>query len=146
MLFYRCGTALFYAGQIGGSARDPKAVKSPLQLELWRVAYDAQTISCELRCGADGWDVPLRSNGEALFSRRRVTEDEARYCAARVTGSLAARLDVCTLSWRTVDLRRAFRSGVAARGLRGPGKPCPSCNTKEPPDHPPGYRSAARVD
>jgi hypothetical protein len=32
--FIRCGTARFYVGQIGAPARDPKAVKSPLELEL----------------------------------------------------------------------------------------------------------------
>jgi hypothetical protein len=36
MLYYRCGERLFYVGQIGGTARDPKRVKSPLELELWR--------------------------------------------------------------------------------------------------------------
>ena len=40
-----------------------------------------RTISCELRCDADGWDVLIRDNGEALFSRRCVSEDEARYVA-----------------------------------------------------------------
>jgi hypothetical protein len=81
MLFYRCGTALFYAGQIGSRARDPKAVKAPLELELWRVTLDGRILSCELRCDAAGWDVLIRSAGDALFSRRCGSEDEARYCA-----------------------------------------------------------------
>jgi len=34
MLFIRCGTAHFFVGTIDGRARDPKAVKSPLELEL----------------------------------------------------------------------------------------------------------------
>ena len=34
---------------IDGRARDPKVVKSPLELELWRVRNDGGTISCELR-------------------------------------------------------------------------------------------------
>ena len=81
MLFYRCGTALFYAGQIGSTARDPKAVKSPLELELWRVTLDGRILSCDLRCDAAGWDVVIRSDREAPFSRRCVSEDEARCCA-----------------------------------------------------------------
>jgi hypothetical protein len=44
MLFYRCRTALFYAGQIGAKAGDPKAVKSPLELELWRVTSNGRTL------------------------------------------------------------------------------------------------------
>jgi len=56
-------------------------VKSPLQLELWRVENHGRTISCELRCDANGWDVLIRDNGEPLFSRRCTTEGEARYCA-----------------------------------------------------------------
>jgi hypothetical protein len=39
------------------------------------------TISCELQCDAEGWDVLIRADGEALFSRRCVSEDEARYVA-----------------------------------------------------------------
>jgi len=70
MLFVRCGESLFYVGQAGGTARDPKSVQAPLQLELWRVRRPDGTISCELRCDANGWDVLLRSNGEPLFSRR----------------------------------------------------------------------------
>ena len=70
MLFIRCGTAHFYVGQIGVPARDPKAVKSPLELELWRVTSHGRMISCDLRCDANGWDVLIRENGEALFSRR----------------------------------------------------------------------------
>ncbi len=82
MLFYRCGNATFYAGQIGTPARDPKMIKSPLELELWRVTKDGQTFSCELRRDSGGWDVLIRSNGEALFSRRCASEEHARYCAA----------------------------------------------------------------
>ena len=37
MLSIRCGTAHFFVGTIDGRARDPKAVKSPVELELWRV-------------------------------------------------------------------------------------------------------------
>jgi hypothetical protein len=37
MLFIRCGTSLFYVGPVGGTAREPKNVKSPLELELWRI-------------------------------------------------------------------------------------------------------------
>ena len=81
MLYYRCGERLFYVGTIGGTARDPKRVKSPLELELWRVTKDGRTLSCELRCDAGGWDVLIRSNGEPLFSRRCDTEDHARQCA-----------------------------------------------------------------
>ena len=40
-----------------------------------------RTISCELRCDTNGWDVLIRDNGEALFSRRCRSEDEARYVA-----------------------------------------------------------------
>jgi hypothetical protein len=54
MLYYRCGERLFYVGQIGGTARDPKRVKSPLELELWRVTKDGRTLSCEPRCDAGG--------------------------------------------------------------------------------------------
>src|SRR5215468_981905 len=81
MLFIRCGASVFYIGQIGGTARDPKAVKSPLELELWRVRRRDGTISCELRCDANGWDVLIRFDGEALFSRRCTSEDEARFVA-----------------------------------------------------------------
>ena len=50
LLFIRCGESLFYVGQAGGTAREPKNVKSPLELELWRVRrHDGHTISCELR-------------------------------------------------------------------------------------------------
>jgi len=78
MLFIRCGTAHFFVGTIDGRARDPKVVKSPLERQLWRVMSDGRTISCELRCDANGWDVLIRDNGEALFSRRCASEDEAR--------------------------------------------------------------------
>ena len=81
MLFIRCGTAHFFVGTIDGRARDPKAVKSPLELELWRVRNDGRTISCELRCDANGWDVLIRDNGEPVFSRRCASEDEARLVA-----------------------------------------------------------------
>ena len=81
MLFIRCGTAHFFVGTIDGRARDPKAVKSPLQLELWRVENHGRTISCELRCDANGWDVLIRDNGEPLFSRRCTSEDEVQYVA-----------------------------------------------------------------
>jgi hypothetical protein len=84
ILFIRCGTSLFYIGQIGGTARDPEAVKSPLELELWRVRRRDGTISCELRCDGNGWDVLIRFDGEALFSRRCTSEDEARYVANRM--------------------------------------------------------------
>ena len=33
MLFIRCGASLFYVGQVGGTARDPKNVKSSLGTE-----------------------------------------------------------------------------------------------------------------
>ena len=81
MLYYRCGERLFYVGQIGGTARDAKRVKAPLELELWRVTKDGRELSCELRCDANGWDVLIRSNGEALFSRRCESEEHARYRA-----------------------------------------------------------------
>jgi len=48
------------------------------------VRNDGRTISCELRCDANGWDALIRDNGEALFSRRRISEDEARYVASRL--------------------------------------------------------------
>jgi len=54
MLFIRCGTAHFFVGTIDGRARDPKAVKSSLELELWRVRNHGRTISCEPRCDANG--------------------------------------------------------------------------------------------
>src|SRR5215831_3452354 len=73
MLFIRCGTAHFFVGTIDGRTRDPKAVKSPLELELWRVSNHGRTISCELRSDANGWDVLIRENDEPLFSRRAVT-------------------------------------------------------------------------
>jgi len=50
----RCGTAHFFVGTIDGRARDPKAVKSSLELELWRVRNHGRTISCEPRCDANG--------------------------------------------------------------------------------------------
>jgi len=81
MLYIRSGKSLFYVGQIGGTARDPKSVKSPLELELWRVTSQGRTMSCDLRCDANGWEVVLRSDGEPLFSRRCQSEDHARYCA-----------------------------------------------------------------
>ena len=56
-------------------------MKSPLQLELWRVRSHGRIVSCELRCDANGWDVLIRADGEPLFSRRCTSEDEARYCA-----------------------------------------------------------------
>jgi len=68
-------------GTIDGRARDPKGVKSPLELELWRVSNHGRTLSCELRCDANGWDVLIRSNGEALFSRHCESEEHAGYCA-----------------------------------------------------------------
>jgi len=83
-------------GTIDRRARDPKAVKSALELELWRVTRHGRTISCELRCDANGWDVLIRDNGDPLFSRRCATEDEARYVANRLkqdelnTGSIAS--------------------------------------------------------
>jgi hypothetical protein len=43
MLFIQCGTAHFFVGTIDGRARDPKAVKSPLELELWRVSNHGRT-------------------------------------------------------------------------------------------------------
>jgi hypothetical protein len=64
-----------------GRARDPRTVKSPLELELWRVRSRCLILSCELRCDANGWDVLIRLNGEALFPRRCTSEDEARYVA-----------------------------------------------------------------
>ena len=49
MLFIRCGTAHFFVGTIDGHARDPKAVKSPLELELWCVRrHDRTTGPLEL--------------------------------------------------------------------------------------------------
>ena len=62
-------------------ANDPNRVKSPLELELCRVTKEGRTLSCELRCDANGRDVLIRSNGEALFSRRCESEEHARYCA-----------------------------------------------------------------
>src|SRR5215831_11354602 len=60
---------------VRGTARDPKNLRSPLELELWRVRHhDDHTVSCELRCDANGWDVLIRSGGEALFSRRCTRE------------------------------------------------------------------------
>jgi len=79
MLFIRCGTARFFV--IGSQARDPKAVKSPLELELWRITKDGRTVSCELHCDAGGWSVLIRSNGERLFSRRCESEAHAWYVA-----------------------------------------------------------------
>ena len=55
--------------------------KSPLELELWRIARDGCTLSCELRCDSTGWDVLMRSNGEALFSRRCQSEEHGPYVA-----------------------------------------------------------------
>jgi hypothetical protein len=81
MLYIRCGQSLFYVGQVGGTARDPNSVKSPLELELSRVRSHDRIMSCELRCDAHGWEVLLRSDGEPLFSRRCESEDHARYCA-----------------------------------------------------------------
>jgi hypothetical protein len=40
-----------------------------------------RTVSCELRCNANGWDVLIRFDGESLFSRRCKSEDEARFVA-----------------------------------------------------------------
>lgn len=57
------------------------SVKAPLELELWHVTKDGRTLSCELRCDTNGWDVLVRSSGEALFSRRCMSEDEAKYVA-----------------------------------------------------------------
>src|SRR5215467_5786667 len=70
MLYIQCGKSLFYVGQIGGAARGPRTVKAPLELELWRVRSHGRIVSCELRCDANGWDVLIRSDGDALFSRR----------------------------------------------------------------------------
>ena len=71
MLYIKCGKSLFYVGQIRGTARDPKNVKSPLELELWRVRRRDCTISCELRCDANGWDVPFEQT-VARYSRDAV--------------------------------------------------------------------------
>jgi hypothetical protein len=81
MLYIQCRKSLFYVRQIGGTARHPQDVKSPLQLELWRVKSRGRILSCELRCDANGWDVLVRSNGEGVFSRPCATEDEARHVA-----------------------------------------------------------------
>jgi hypothetical protein len=82
VLYITCGKSLFYVGQIGGTARDPRNVKSPLELELGRIRrHDGHSISCEVRCDANRWDVLIRADGEALFSRRCTSEDEARYVA-----------------------------------------------------------------
>jgi len=83
MLFIHCGTAHFFVGTIDGRARDPKAVKSPLELELWRVSNHGRTISCELRCDANGWGVLIRDDGEPLFS------DAARARTRRATSRTA---------------------------------------------------------
>ena len=64
-----------------GQTTDTKAVKSPLELELWCVRRHGRTLSCELRCDANGWDVLIRENGEPLFPRRCTSENEARYVA-----------------------------------------------------------------
>src|SRR5262245_9995281 len=79
MLYYKCGERLFYVGQIDGTARDPTRVKAPL--ELWCVTKGGRTPSCELCCDANGWDVRVKSDGEALFSRCCTSEDEAKYVA-----------------------------------------------------------------
>jgi hypothetical protein len=82
MLYIQCRKSLFYVGQIGGTARHPQDVKSPLQLELWRVKSHGRILSCELRCDANGWEVLVRSDGEGVFSRPCATEDEARHVAS----------------------------------------------------------------
>jgi hypothetical protein len=38
-------------------------------------------LSWELRQEADAWDVLVRAGGEALFSRRRTDEPQARFVA-----------------------------------------------------------------
>jgi len=81
MLYIKCRQSLFYVGQIGDTARHPQDVKSPLQLELWRVKSRGRILSCELRCDANGWDVLVRLDGESVFSRSCATEDEARHVA-----------------------------------------------------------------
>jgi len=56
-------------------------MSSPLEPELWHVRSHGRILSCELRCDANGWDVLIRSDGEALFSRRCEGEEHARYCS-----------------------------------------------------------------
>jgi hypothetical protein len=75
------GDSLLYVEQIDAVARDPKNVKSPLELELWRVRSYGRILSCDLRCDANEWDVLIRDNGEPLFSRRCASEDEAGFVA-----------------------------------------------------------------
>jgi hypothetical protein len=81
MLFYRCGDALFYAGQISGTAREPKNVRSPLVVEAWRLVLDRRVMACEIRQDASGWDVMLRGDGEPIFSRRCDDENHAQFVA-----------------------------------------------------------------
>jgi hypothetical protein len=51
---------------------------------VWTMTLDGHTIACELRDESrwgGGFDVLIRQDGELSFSRRCVSEDEARYCA-----------------------------------------------------------------
>jgi hypothetical protein len=62
-------------------ARNPKDVLCPMVEKLWRVVNGGRSLSCELRQDSAGWDVLMRSDDEALFSRRCADEAEARFVA-----------------------------------------------------------------
>jgi hypothetical protein len=116
----------------------------------WTLTLDGRTIACELRdesrIGA-GWDVAIRQDGELSFSRRCPDEAYARHVANGL------KQDHLRAGW-TCERCRAERWICEQHPDRewphedcaGPGEPCPGCNTKEPPDHQPGFRSVLRLD